>query len=580
MTDRLTTHADLTPPEAEPVCAVGGDKAPGASRQPPERPPVKAKSKAVLPLASSPPPLPSRSVQPDIEPVFSPPDVRPWWKPMGHQETSSFLASFVLHALLIVSLAFVLPGLASQGDSFHGVIASNIEPVPLESAVPMDDVSVEFHKRAQRRGDSALPDEVLEVPKIQDLPRAPVASTAAPPTDLGRDPSRWSELFVRSSTATGGGLEGRKNRPALAAKHGATPESEDAVERGLKWLLAHQRENGSWDFDHTKGACGGLCRNPGSAASTTAATGCALLAFLGAGYTHTDGQYQDAVQRGLYYLSSRAVMTPHGADLREGTMYAQGISALTLCEAYGMTEDPALRDIAQKALDFIIYAQDKRGGGWRYRPQEPGDTTVTGWQLMALRSGQMAGLNVPSPSIVLAVRFLDGVEADGGAKYGYLDQAPRNSTTAVGLLLRMYTGWGHETPALARGLKHLDKWGPSRDDIYYDYYATQVMHHWQGPLWERWNRTMRDYLVASQATEGHESGSWYFDGSHTRSGGRLFSTCAAIMTLEVYYRYMPLYGGKRWRTAGNLGSLTPSLPHQRTDTAVVSGVQSARANLF
>jgi hypothetical protein len=52
---------------------------------------------------------------------------------------------------------------------------------------------------------------------------------------------------------------------------------------------------------------------------------------------------------------------------------------------------------------------------------------------------------------------------------------------------------------------------------------------------------MRDYLVDSQGTEGHETGSWYFAEQHSTPGGRLYTTAMSIMTLEVYYRYMPLY---------------------------------------
>ena len=555
MAERLSTPSDPVPQVGRPVCAVGPKEGKAGHNQPPELKAAQAnssggKSKPVLPLNASPPPLPSRPEQPVIAPKQPPPEAaRPWWAPMGNRETASFLASCVFHTVLLLALALVLPGIVSSGSSPRGLIASTSVPVPLESATGDDVFSVELLRRQQRTGDSALPDEILEVPKIDDLRRGPVNSNDAIQAELGRDPTRSADWLLRADTAVGGGLEGRRNRAALAAQRGGSPASEDAVERGLKWLLVHQRDNGSWSFDHTKGPCGGLCRNPGTEASTTAATAVALLAFLGAGYTHTDGQYQDAINRGLYYLSSRAVTTPHGADLQQGTMYAQGLAAITLCEAYGMTQDPALRDVAQKAIDFIVYAQDKRGGGWRYAPQHPGDTTVTGWQLMALKSGQMAGLDVPSPSIGLAIRFLDSVQAEDGAQYGYMSQQSRRSTTAVGLLLRMYTGWQPDKAALQRGIKHLDNWGPSKDDIYYNYYATQVMHHWQGPEWDRWNPKMRDYLVKTQASEGHESGSWYFDGAHTRTAGRLFSTCAAIMTLEVYYRYMPLYSTKAVGTA-------------------------------
>ena len=55
---------------------------------------------------------------------------------------------------------------------------------------------------------------------------------------------------------------------------------------------------------------------------------------------------------------------------------------------------------------------------------------------------------------------------------------------------------------------------------------------------------MRDYLVGSQAQSGHEKGSWHFDDEHGNQGGRLYSTAMAVMILEVYYRYLPLYEEK------------------------------------
>jgi hypothetical protein len=93
----------------------------------------------------------------------------------------------------------------------------------------------------------------------------------------------------------------------------------------------------------------------------------------------------------------------------------------------------------------------------------------------------------------------------------------------------------------------LGRLGPSRDDLYYDYYATQVMHHWGGEPWNTWNGQLRDYLIRTQATQGHESGSWNFLGGQAARGGRLYNTAMAIMTLEVYYRYLPILdaGGER-----------------------------------
>jgi len=169
---------------------------------------------------------------------------------------------------------------------------------------------------------------------------------------------------------------------------------------------------------------------------------------------------------------------------------------------------------------------------------------------MALKSAQMAYLRVPPGTMRKAGYFLDSVQSDRGAVYGY--QRPergRPATTAIGLLCRMYLGWQHDQLALVRGVHILSTLGPSTDNtrvknnMYYNYYATQVMHHYGGPEWERWNKVMRDYLVGSQATKGHERGSWFLDGNDlgAPSGGRLYCTALAAMTLEVYYRHMPLY---------------------------------------
>jgi Prenyltransferase and squalene oxidase repeat len=344
----------------------------------------------------------------------------------------------------------------------------------------------------------------------------------------------------------GGGLGGRSpgRRGQLAKSGGGSAESEEAVERGLKWLLAHQHEDGGWRFSFDGAPCENLCRNPGTEKSTTGATAIALLPFYGAGYTHREGPYAEQVNRGLYYLCGRMLVTPQGGDLQEGTMYAQGLSTIVLCEAYAMSKDEKLRPIAQNAVNYIVYAQDKQAGGWRYFPGQAGDTTVTGWQLMALKSAQMAGLEVPSRAFLLADKFLDSVETEKGAAYGYLRPGEGPATNSVGLLCRMYLGWKRERRALMVGVTNLEKLGPSGNNLYFDYYATQVLFHYGGSGWDGWNKKLREYLISTQSKEGHENGSWYFVDSHGDKGGRLYNTAMAILTLEVYYRYLPLYSNR------------------------------------
>ncbi|MFC1759159.1 glycogen synthase GlgA [Planctomycetota bacterium] len=232
----------------------------------------------------------------------------------------------------------------------------------------------------------------------------------------------------------------------------------------------------------------------------------------------------------------------HQKVVRAGNLYSHGLCAITLSEAYAMTKDPDLLRPAQAALNYIAFAQDPVGGGWRYAPKQPGDTSVVGWQLMALKSGKMAYLNVDDRVLLGASRFLDSVQDDGGASYGYASPGSRGATTSIGLLCRMYMGWDREHRALERGVRRLSKSGPSNKDMYYNYYATQVMRHYEGEMWEKWNKQMRDFLVNTQEQNGHMQGSWHMGSSHAaKAGGRLYNTALSTMVLEVYYRHLPIY---------------------------------------
>ena len=276
-----------------------------------------------------------------------------------------------------------------------------------------------------------------------------------------------------------------------------------------------------------------------------AATSLALLPFLGAGQTHQEGNFRPVVYNGLQFLCRNAKVTKDGADFRDknGRMYSHGLASIALCEAYAMTHDKKLYNPAQGAVNFICYAQDPVGGGWRYTPKQAGDTSAVGWQIMALKSAHMAYLNVPPEVVKKAFNFLDIVQADGGAGYGYCGPGNKKTTSSIGLLCRMYLGWKKDNEALERGVKAICKKGPDDHDVYYNYYATQVCRHWEGEVWQAWNGKMRDYLVNSQDKKGHETGSWFLGGgAHgNANGGRLYHTAMCTMVLEVYYRHLPIY---------------------------------------
>jgi hypothetical protein len=270
----------------------------------------------------------------------------------------------------------------------------------------------------------------------------------------------------------------------------------------------------------------------------------ALLPFLGAGQTHQAGDFRETVKKGLDFLCEALQEAPQGQTLADqGNMYSHGLASIVLSEAFAMTRDEDLKEPAQQSLDYIMYAQDPNGGGWRYAARQRGDTSMLGWQIMALTSGRMAYLSVDASVFEKAMYFLDSVQMGQGAFYGYTDPEERPATTAIGLLCRMYLGWPRRQPALKLGVKKIAEWGPSPVDMYYSYYATQLMFQHtgaRGRTWGRWNKPMRDGLVNSQSQQGHEKGSWYMPDPHASSGGRLYCTSLATLILEVYYRHMPI----------------------------------------
>ena len=472
------------------------------------------------------------------------------WIRERFRETPAWVVSAMVHAVVLILLALVT--LAPEiKDQVQNLIATNQTDEETEEIEELNDVDIQEIEVATEVFEQVETENVQEEVEISEFDDTAAAEIAVELSDIGEQHAPKSNLMNTIGSTTGKGFDGRGKaaRAQLVAEGGGNGASEAAVGMGLKWIASHQLPDGGWYFDHGKAPTHvGPVNNPGKNQSRTGATAMALLPFLGAGQTHMEGEYKETCRRGLYFLGSQIKMGPNGGDLRGqgGNMYCHGLAAIVLCEAYALTQDKALMVPAQQSLNFIVYAQDKTGGGWRYAPQTPGDTSAVGWQVMALKSGHLAYLQVPKQTIAGAINFLNLVQSDSGAFYGYTAPAAnRDATTAVGLLCRMYLGWKKEEPALQRGVAWMSKRGPT-NNMYFNYYATQIMHHYGGEEWKKWNAVMRDQLVNSQITNGDfraEKGSWTpkVGGHIGESGGRLYETSMCTMTLEVYYRHMPLY---------------------------------------
>lgn len=338
-------------------------------------------------------------------------------------------------------------------------------------------------------------------------------------------------------------------RQRMVRENGGNERSEQAVQAGLQWLIDHQAPDGHWSIDGFQRVASCSCVGAANKENDVAGTAFGLLPLLASGETHREsdqsGRYIKNMQRGVAFLLGK--QTPQG-DFGSGT-YAHALATIALCEAFNMTSDPALKEPTQKAVDYIVKGQHA-GGGWRYHPGQPGDTSVTSWQLMALKSAQMAGLSFPPETLRRGSRFLRVVGNANDDGYGYLPGTKTTTPmTAAGLLCAQYLqGRELQTPNIMKRVARLKREPPTRTltNMYYYYYATQVMFNVGGEDWNDWNTKMRDLLVDTQdkgnnAKHAHQKGSWGPAGDPwARGGGRMMTTSMALLTLEVYYRYLPL----------------------------------------
>lgn len=346
-------------------------------------------------------------------------------------------------------------------------------------------------------------------------------------------------------------MKGRNagTRDALLRTGGGNKESEAAVANGLAWLARMQKKDGSWQYE-----------NGGDKA---AATGMGLLPFLAAGQTHKPGKDNKYKENVTAALSALLKMQKSDGSF-SGNTYANAIAVVALCEAFGMTGDKALLlRPCQAAVDLIQKGQGANGS-WGYKYGDEGDTSIVGWQVQALHSAKMCKeLKVDPKVLEKAMKFLDTVASKPKGSsvnclFGYRSPGARPTLTAVGLLCRYYlNGWGSNSPGFRDGAEYLLKSHPPTEtqefDMYYYYYATQVLHYREGDEWAKdWNPKMRDMLIKKQVKDKAKpavDGSWDKDPTWIGdSCGRLGTTAMALLTLEVYYRHLPLYnrgtGGK------------------------------------
>jgi len=390
---------------------------------------------------------------------------------------------------------------------------------------------------------STLPIEVAEAAPIIKAPVVDAINKAPANVTAGR-PRGVTGPLPATMSARIGGARGR-----AMVINGGKWESEAAVLRGLRWLVKVQNRDGSW----------------GGRGQSGAMTGFALLSFLGHGETPVSPEFGPAVQKALVWLTQNGTKFEGRLSMKmefdDSGVYAHAIAAYALGEYYTMTKDERVIDLLKQAVGYIVDGQAP-DGSWAYgyvksRPGyvSPGDTSISGWQIQALKAAYLTGLNIPGVDQALdnAMVDLKRVQCPNGG-FGYKGPDDnRFSLTGVGVLCTYL--WKHtKDQSVMDGIDFLmagtEKEYPvlyqgEKADLYAWYYDTQACLMVGGDAWTKWNRMFQTEITNAQAPDG----SWppmrsappavgAFQ-TELGGGGALYRANLCILMLEVYYRYLP-----------------------------------------
>jgi prenyltransferase beta subunit len=295
-------------------------------------------------------------------------------------------------------------------------------------------------------------------------------------------------------------------------------EIDGTYRKGLEFLAENQEETGCWT-DNSYGSQPGV-------------VGMAILAFLARGDDPEFGPYRLHVKRAMNFLLKQQNQE---TGYIGSSMYNHGFATLALAEAYGLTNDLRLGPALEKASKLIVSSQKSNPkGGWRYSPDsQDADSTISGAQLVALFAARNAGIKVPEEAIEKGKAFLLSCQDSNGG-FGYTAASGANlPRSAIGSLI-LSLAKDTNTDAYRNSvefLKENSQFGDQGHQYYSLYYTSQAMFRASPSLWNSWNSQNFKRLQSTQT----EKGSW--NGNY----GQTFTTSAALLSLALNYRYLPIY---------------------------------------
>ena len=402
-----------------------------------------------------------------------------------------------------------------------------------------------------------------------DMPPMP----APPSTQVSVKPAEVESVSFVKSPVKMKSMVGSRNPGTIGAytRGGAgygDPRTEATVLKILWWLKDQQKYDGTW--------------GDGKAANQAFA----ILTYLAHGeYPGSGSPYQKdfgpVVMKAINWIMDNVYVDSQGVcKIRESDSneYAFLISAYAMCEAYGMTKNPNIKDTALQMLDRIVKGQSATGG-WDYKlksTSDRDDVSFAGWAIQALKAGKMAGLKPEGLDIAIkkAIRCLQTRNFENGS-FQYTvkkGDAEHWGLAGVGCLAMQLLGYGSASEVTA-ALNYMRSWVPTFDGAdlphegqpfkgnvcpqYYCYYATQCKYQAgmkkgatreNEEAWYKWNDEMKKLYPSSivdlptkvKDWSGKEHKQGYIKNKDRwKAKGEYYDSCLAALQLMVYYRYLP-----------------------------------------
>ncbi len=316
------------------------------------------------------------------------------------------------------------------------------------------------------------------------------------------------------------------------------PKADAAIKKALEFLKTSQKPSGAWESG-----------NFGEATSITSLAVMAYLSaghMPGETGPYRDS-IERGVRYVLHHQKPNGLLvsnSSHGPMYCHGISTLMLAEVVGMSPTSTLSDE--IRPILSKAIELILKAQARKKppdqeGGWRYQPDSvDSDLSVTGWQVMALRAAKSAGCNVPNEPIERAIKYIKKCAHKDGGGFGYQPGGgPTNPRTGTGTLALEICGEHLSAEAVAGAeylLKHPPEW--SSDYFFYEvYYAPQAMFQ----VGDKYFRGYYPKLVKVLLDHQEKDGSWFAGGGNDRSAGRVYCTATAVLALAVEYRYLPIY---------------------------------------